>query len=117
MKTTEQIQRGVRDYLTQTQKHLFKIGEIEHRILVSDNLVIKITGKNIQIYDIDRIIKYNEGNSKSSFKYILFRILNNKDIKAIRQNKDSIRKYSNIINIIKDKKNEQEIKNDILKLL
>ena len=117
MKTTEQIQKEVNNYLTQTERHLFKIGDVEHKIIISDRRIIKISGKNIQIYDIDRIIKYNGGGSKSTLKYILFRIFNNKDIKAIRQNKDSITKYLDISNSIKGKKDDQDIKNDILKLL
>ena len=118
MKTLEQIRTEVKNYLTQSQKHLFKIGNEEHRIIVSDNNIIRITGKNVQIYDIDKIINCNEGSSKSALKYILFKNPSyNKKIETIRLYKDASKRYLEIKVIIKGKQDAQEIKNDILKLV
>lgn len=118
MKTVEQVRNEVKNYLTQSQKHLFKIGNDEHKIIVSDNNIIRITGKNVQVYNIDRIIDSNEGSSKSALKSILFRSPSyNKKIETIRQYKDSSKRYLEIKDAIKGKQDIQEIKNDILKLV
>ena len=119
MKTLEQINKEVNNYLTQTQKHLFKIGDNEHKIIISDNNIIQITGKDVKVYNIDSIINSNEGSSKAALKTILFKyplLKYGKKVEAIRQYKSASEKYSKIKDIVKGK-NVQEIKDDISKLI
>lgn len=118
MKTVEQINKEVNNYLTQTQKHLFKIGNDEHKIVVSGDNIIKITGKDIKVYSINSIINLNNGSSKTVLKNLLFRYPSyGKKVESIRQYKSAVEKYSKIKDVVKNKINQQEIKDDISKLI
>ena len=115
MKTTEENKSEVLDYLNKSSKHLFEINGVEHKVLVEGNFYIRITGNDISIGDIDKMISYYGLNAKCVIKHELF--LNpryyNKSIKSIKNYKFARGKYSEISKAIKGKK-ESEIKKIII---
>jgi hypothetical protein len=115
MKTKEQIKSEVLSYLKKSSNHLFKIGDLEHKILLEGDFYIRITGNEIAIRNIDTIINYYDNNAKNVIKNELFLVPRyfKKPIVTIKSYKDSRKKYEDISNAIKDK-NINEIK-DIIK--
>lgn len=119
MKTTQQIKSEVVNYLKKSSNHLFQIGNDEHKIILHDNFYIRITGKNIYIENIDKVINYYESNSKNVIKNNLFLIPRyyNLDIKTIPYYKLAREKYKNIIDSIEGKTDIHEIKYIITNIL
>jgi hypothetical protein len=119
MKTTEENKSEVLNYLNKSSKHLFTINGVEHKVLVEGNFYIRITGKEISIGDIDKMISYYGSNAKCVIKHELF--LNpryyNKDIKSIPNYKFARKKFSEISEAIKGKEDRDEIKKIILDIL
>jgi len=119
MKTTEENKSEVLNYLNKSSKHLFTIGDVEHKVLVEGELYIRITGTDISIGDINSKILYYGTNAKCVIKHELF--LNpryyNKEIKSIPNYKLARQKYSEISEAIKGKKEHSEIKKIILDIL
>jgi hypothetical protein len=119
MKTTEENKSEVLNYLNKSSKHLFTIGDVEHKILVEGNFYIRITGNDVSVGDIDKVIGYYGSNAKCVIKHELF--LNpryyNKEIKSIPNYKLARQKYSEISEAIKGKESDSDIKKIILDIL
>jgi len=118
MENKEKIKSEVLNYLNRSTNHLYKIDDKENKILVSGDFIIRITGNNISIIDIDQMITYYGNNSRCVIKHMLF--LNprfNYDdfdkIEGIPYYKDARKKYNKILNEISGLKNKEEIKTKI----
>ena len=113
MKTTEQIKSEVLTYLNKSAKHLFTIGNDEHKLLIEGDFFIVITGKNITyIRNIDNIIKNYNTNSKCVIKHNIFLEPRywNRTLTSIKNYKLARDKYSKISEKIKGITDAEEIK-------
>lgn len=112
MKTTEEVKKEVLNYLKKSSNHLFLIDEKEeHKVLVSGDFCIRITGNYVSITDINTTIKYYGNDSKNVIKNSLFLIPRyyNKSIKTIPNYKAARIKYNGILEAIKGKTDKSEI--------
>jgi hypothetical protein len=119
MKTNEQIKTEVLNYLNKSSKHLFTIGDVEHKVIVEGDFYIIITGNNVSIKNIDNMIGYYVSNTKCVIKHQLFLTPRyyNQEIKTIKYYKESKLLTQKIQDSIKGKKNIEEIKSIIKNIL
>ena len=105
--------------INKSSKHLFLINGVEHKILVEGDFIIRITGKDVAVFNINDKIAWYGSNAKNVIKHELF--LNpryyNKEITTIKYYKDARKMYGKISESIKGKKDSKEIKNIVLGLL
>ena len=113
MKTKEQIKTEVMNYLEKTTKHLFLISGSEHRIILHGDYVIRVTGEDVSVQSIDYIINCYVSNAKCVIKHSLFLTPRyyNREIKSIPYYKAAKEFTNKIIESIKDKNNQSEIRN------
>jgi hypothetical protein len=119
MKTKEKIKTEVFNYLKKSSNHLFKIGDLEHKVLFNDNFIIRITGNDIKVTTVDYYINCWGNNAKNVIKNDLFLVPRyyNKDIETIKNYKLARQKYSSILESIKDKDDKNEILSIIKNML
>lgn len=119
MKTQEQINTEVKNYLNKSTKHLFLINGVEHKILVEGDFIIRITGKDVSVSQISKKIGWYGSNAKCVIKHDLFLIPRyyNKEITTIKNYKAARELYDKISESIKGKEDANEIKNIVLGLL
>jgi hypothetical protein len=112
MKTNEQIKTEVLNYLNKSSKHLFTIGDVEHKVILEGDFYIVISGSDIYIKNINTIIELYKNDSKCVVKNQLFLIPRyyNKEIKTIKYYKESKLLTQKIQDSIKGKKITEEIK-------
>lgn len=98
MKNKEQIRKEIINYVEKSSKHLFLIGDNEHKVFLHDKYCISITGDRIVTIDIDKIIEWYNGNSKSVISDMIFLIPRyGSKIKSIPYYKAAKEKYNGIL--------------------
>jgi hypothetical protein len=119
MKTKEQIKTEVLNYLNKSSKHLFTIGDVEHKVLVEGDFYIRITGNDVSVNSIDFYINHWDSNAKNVIKHQLFLTPRypKMEIKTIKYYKESKLLTQKIQDSIKGKKNIEEIKSIIKNIL
>ena len=119
MKTQEQINTEVKNYLNKATKHLFLINGVEHKILIEGDFIIRITGKDVSVSEISKKIGWYGSNSKCVIKHDLFLIPRypNKEIITIKNYKAAKELYNKISESIKGKEDANEIKNIVKGLI